>query len=48
MTVAEAIAALQKMPDKSLEIYIELYVDCPHCGHSNEFRKLVQVVLAGS
>lgn len=41
MTVAEAIKELQKIQDKSLEIF----TDCPKCGQANVIRKVDVVVV---
>ena len=41
MTVKEVIAQLQKIKDPTMPIFI----DCPHCGHALEFRKLKEIVL---
>lgn len=41
MTVAEAIKMLNKIPDKSLQIF----VDCPRCDQANIIRKVDTVVV---
>lgn len=42
MTVKEVIEKLQKLPDKKMEILL----DCPHCGHSQQLSGLDEVVVA--
>lgn len=44
MTVKEAIAYLQKLPDKEMA----MMVDCPNCGKGHQLERIIEVVLLKS
>lgn len=44
MTVAEVIKHLETIKDKTRTVYL----DCPHCGRSNEIAEVTSVVLIRS
>jgi hypothetical protein len=44
MTVQQVIAALSKMPDKSIKVLI----DCPYCGKGNQLSKVDEFVVLAS
>lgn len=46
MTVEEAIAQLQKLPDKQRKL--ALMLDCPHCGHAQEMATITETVVLGA
>jgi len=41
MTVKEVLALLAKMPDHE----VKLMIDCPHCGHSKEIKRVEKIVI---
>jgi predicted RNA-binding Zn-ribbon protein involved in translation (DUF1610 family) len=44
VNVEQAIAMLQKMPNKELTIML----DCPKCGHAQELTRCDEIVVLGT